>query len=184
MIQAPVRAVPQGIIQWQSVSRNNFQVVSGRDIFGKLRLSLEPSILFSPNQCEYYRAAAETADCDSLFNCVFKDGQFEGCVAIEEEAGQPLTFYKEQPAQGSPIHASWIVLCQEGTVLLWLPGRERGEWVVRRKGHRILDVWSAAPQASGFLRVYDPSLIVGPIGRTLILFSIYLSIGPRRSIHG
>jgi len=147
-------------------------------------MSLEPSILFDPVQCEFYRGMAESGDSESSFKCVFKNGKYQGCVAMEAGAGQPLALFEEPSANVTRRHISWIVLCKEGTAWLWLPGSEKGEWVVRNGGQRILDIKSPSPQTYGMLRVFDSTLIHSLIGRTLVLFAIFLSIGPRRLLNG
>src|ERR1035437_3284786 len=158
MIKTMSRATPQAEFRWQAQARHTYQIASGQDVIGRLSLSPEPSILFEPRHCEYYRRTAGVEGRQPSFRCVLKDGDYQGCVAVEEGMGQPLALFEEQAAHVTRRQISWIVLCQEGTVWFWLPSGGRGEWVVRRQGVRIMDIHGPLPQTNGMVRVYDHDL--------------------------
>jgi hypothetical protein len=184
MIRTEERAAPQAIFQWHLLSKNYFQILAEHDLLGTLALSLEPSILFKPARVEYFRAMAQTTDGDWWFKCFFSDGDFKGCVAVEEGLGQPLALFETRTSRSNRNQGGQIVLCPEGTTWQWVPEEKKSQWTVKTGGNCLFDIRSITPHISGLLRVYDTRLLQNAIGRTLLLFSIFLSIGPKRLVHG
>jgi len=178
MIRSLASTAPQSVFHWQPTSRHHYRFSDGSDSYGTLSLSLEPSVLFEPAGCEFYRGMAETADSRYSYKCVFKDNEFQGCIAIEERAGRLLAFFENPSSCMIHRRFSWIILPKERVPWLWLPGGEKGRGIVRAGGHRILELHSPAPNAGGTVRIYSPELLNSPDGLALIYFCAYLAIGP------
>jgi hypothetical protein len=170
----------QAMFSWQRLSRNYFRLSCGSDVRGALSLSPEPSILFSPMRCEFYRATAHAGHRQYSFKCLFRDGEFQGCVATEEGVKQPLALFEERPARHVWRSRSQITLCQDGTTWPWLEASEKGRWIALGKSGQILEVKSRAPENSGSIRVWNSAVLNHRDASALILFSAYLSIGPKR----
>jgi hypothetical protein len=168
------------MFQWQRTARNQYSLLSEAAVYGSLSFSLERSILFIPDQREYYRASSVVDGRTSHFKCLFRDGQFRGCIAVEEGESQSFAFFEPQPARVMRRQVSWIMLPEGSGAWLWLPGHSEGHWVVRGGGQRILEVKSAMPDLAGTIHVYHPELLYTSYGPSLIHFCAYLAIGPHR----
>ena len=180
MISRITTASTRAVFGWRQVSKNNYQFLCGPDVRGSFSLSLEPSILFEPAQCEFYRACAETNDRKYFFKCVFLDGLFRGSVLTEEAENQPLMLYQERLSKFPWGRRSRLIFCRDGTTWSWLQSGEKGSWIVRSGGNRVLELKSASPRLSGIVRVYSPSFLKSVDSQILMLFCVYLAIGPRR----
>jgi len=169
------------IFQWQRTARHQYSVLSRTSVYGTLSFSLERSVLFLPEQREYYRASAVIDGRVSFFKCLFREGRFRGCIAIEEGQSESFVFFDPQPARVLRRQISWIVFSEGGEAWLWLPGRSEGQWVVRAGGQRILEVRSSMADLAGTVHVYDPTLLERSYGPMLVFFCAYLAIGPHRA---
>ena len=173
---------PQAVFRWEQTSRHHYQLLSGSDVHGTLVMSLEPSILFSPNHCEFYRAAAEVNDKEYFCKCVFLDGEFRGCLLTNEDLGQPLALFEERSSNFMWCRRSRIVLCADGTVWPWVRGGDNGQWILRDGVNRILEVKSTAPDGKGSVRVYSSSFLQSQYSRAMILFCVYLAMEPKHRL--
>jgi len=171
---------PRTSFVWRYTGRNQYEMLCGSLVRGTLALSLEPSILFQPNHTDFYRAYAQTGDRTYSFKCVFLDGTYRGNVMVDEGTSQPLALFEERASHFFWCRRRRIVLCESGTVWPWTRGADKGHWIARGSASKILELQSANPESGGAVRIYSPSALKGPHNRALILFCIYLAMGPKR----
>jgi hypothetical protein len=101
-------------------------------------------------------------------------------VAVAVGHEQPVMLFEDYPAQSIWRSRSQLVLCEDGSECPWLHADKTGQWAVLGRTNRILDLKSDSPSLGGTLRVGQPSLMKHPDASALLLFSVYLTIGPKR----
>ncbi|HVO33145.1 MAG TPA: hypothetical protein VMU17_04460 [Elusimicrobiota bacterium] len=172
----------QSVFTWLKAERQRYDFCSSTDVVGSLAVSLEPSVLFSPKQCQYYKAKAETGGKRYHFNCFFLQNSFRGCALTPDNDASPLALYQEGSEHFRWCSHARIILNEDGSSWQWNRGQHKGEWIVRDASRRLLEIESEQPEVGGMIRLCSPAFLQRIGSRALMLFFIYLAMGPKRPI--
>jgi len=172
-------AIPT-LFKWESAFNNNYRFSNGSDLCGFLSVSREPALPFETRTYDFYKARADADGRRYFFNCVFWNGLFRGCSMQEEDGASPVAVYREYFLNFRWCHRGRIALQGGPFPWEWVRNRRKGAWIVRSGEQRFMEIHSPTPRTRGTVRLCSPPLLGTPHLHGLMLFCVYLAMGPKR----